>query len=285
MIRAIIVPLVAFAATLNLTPAASAQEAEPGDTPVRLLLLGQGPDGHDAGTHEYHAGVRIMAACLERVEGLEVTIANADEPWSEGPELLQKADGVVMFLSEGARWLHADADRLEAFAQLAARRGGLTAVHWAMGTKEARYIEGYLKLLGGCHGGDDRKYTVVETDLALADPKHPIAQGLADFHIRDEFYYRLKMVKGDRGVRPIVTASIEGEQETLAWAWERPDGGRSFGFCGCHFHENWKRPEYRRLVCQGILWSLKLPVPEGGLAVDIDESLLVLPEVEGGESR
>ncbi len=285
MTRAFLVLLVTLLAGRALTSAASAQDEEPKNGPVRLLLLCQGPDGHPTGTHEYKAGVGIMAECLKRVEGLEVTVANADEPWSDGPDLLQKTDGVVMYLSEGARWAHADADRLEALAQLAARRGGIAAVHWAMGTKEERYIEGYLKLVGGCHGGADRKYTVVETDLALADPKHPIANGLADFHIRDEFYYRLKLVKGDRGVRPIVTAPIEGQQETLAWAWERPDGGRSFGFCGCHFHENWMRPEYRRLVCQGILWSLKLPVPEKGLNVDVDESLYALPEATGVESQ
>ena len=36
---------------------------------------------------------------------------------------------------------------------------------------------------------------------------------------------------------------------------------RSFGFSGLHFHDNWRLPEYRRLVAQGVLWSLKLPIP------------------------
>lgn len=31
----------------------------------RLLLIGQGPDGHPAGTHEFMAGVRILARCLQ----------------------------------------------------------------------------------------------------------------------------------------------------------------------------------------------------------------------------
>jgi hypothetical protein len=62
----------------------------------------------------------------------------------------------------------------------------------------------------------------------------------------------------------------------VAWAWERPDGGRSFGFSGLHYHDNWKLPEYRRLVVQGILWSMKLPVPGKGADVEIDEKLLKL---------
>jgi hypothetical protein len=45
---------------------------------------------------------------------------------------------------------------------------------------------------------------------------------------------------------------------------------------GLHFHANWQLPEYRRFVVQGVLWSLKLPVPSGGAKVDIDSKKLEL---------
>ena len=48
---------------------------------------------------------------------------------------------------------------------------------------------------------------------------------------------------------------------------EREGGGRSFGFSGLHFHENWQIPEYRRLVAQGVLWTLDLPIPKDGIGV------------------
>src|SRR5258708_39388448 len=83
--------------------AMSLSAAEP--APKRLLLLGQGPDGHPAATHEYLAGQKILARCLEQSPGLTVEIVRADEPWTEGPELLAKADGAVLFLSEGAQWI------------------------------------------------------------------------------------------------------------------------------------------------------------------------------------
>ncbi len=70
--------------------------------PKRLLLLAQGPDGHPPETHEYVRGLQILQKALEKVPGLEITLVRADEPWREGPELLAKADGVVVFLSEGA---------------------------------------------------------------------------------------------------------------------------------------------------------------------------------------
>lgn len=227
--------------------------------PRMLLLIGQGPDNHPRGTHEYTAGVELLAKLLEPNKDLTVRVVNGDEPWSEGPELLAKADGVVMFVSEGARWLQAAPRRYEAFERLAARGGGLVTLHWAMGTRAPEPIEPYLKLFGGCHGGADRKYQVVDTTLHAPNREHPIAAGLDDFRVHDEFYYRLKFVKATPPVAPVLEATIDGQRETVAWSWQRPGGGRSFGFSGLHFHENWQLPQYRRLLTQAVLWTLKLP--------------------------
>lgn len=242
--------------------------AEP---PKKLVLLSQGPDGHPPQTHEYHAGQRILRLCLQKVPGLEVAIVNADEPWRDGPEVLAKADGAVLFLSEGAKWLQRDPKRLAAFQKLAERKGALAGIHWAIGTRDAKYIDPFLRLLGGCHGGPDRKFQILSTDVKPVDPKHPITAGIKPFKVREEFYYRLKVVKPALNWQPIVQAAIDGQQETVAWAWERPDGGRSFGFSGLHFHENWQLPEYRRLVVQGVLWTLRLPIPVEGLPVRVSE--------------
>lgn len=77
-------------------------------------------------------------------------------------------------------------------------------------------------------------------------------------------------------ITPLIRVPIEGDTHTVAWAWTRPEGGRSFGFSGGHFHDNWKLPAYRRLMTQGIVWTLKLPVPEDGLPVDVSEKDLKL---------
>src|SRR5436309_1709459 len=126
--------------------------------PKRLLLLAQGPDGHPPETHEYVIGQQILQKSLDKVPDLIVTLVRADEPWREGPGLLGKADGVVVFVSEGAKWLQNNPERLKAFQELARRKGGLAVLHWGMGTKDARNIEAFVQLFGGCHGGPDRKY-------------------------------------------------------------------------------------------------------------------------------
>jgi type 1 glutamine amidotransferase len=240
----------------------------------KLLLVGQAPDGHPPQTHEYNAGIRILAKLLEKQPDLEIMVVRGDGPWKEGPELIDRADGVVLFVSEGAKWVHQDPKRLAALQRLAARGGGLAALHWAMGTRPAEPIEDFVKLFGGCHGGPDRKYKVLEADVKVVDPKSPITTGITDFHVKEEFYYRLKFPKPAGTVQPILRTEIDGQPETVCWAWQRPDGGRSFGFSGLHFHENWQRPEYRRLIAQGVLWTLKQPIPEGGLRVELPEDEL-----------
>ena len=242
----------------------------------KVLLIGQGPDGHPKQTHEYMTGVRIVQKLLRNVPNLETAVEQADGDWRAGPQRIRDADGVFLFVSEGAKWIHDGPQRLDAFAQLASRGGGLTAWHWGIGTKPPEPIDGFLRLFGGCHGGPDRKYQVVEIDVTVARD-HPLTVGLRDFRIHDEFYYRLKFVRAERGVQPVLTAKIDGQVETVAWSWERPDGGRSFGFSGGHFHENWRRAEYRRLVAQAILWSIKLPIPDQDFPAALAESDFELP--------
>ncbi|MGE0756238.1 MAG: ThuA domain-containing protein [Pirellulaceae bacterium] len=260
---------------LIATATALCQEDSTDKPGNKLLLLGQAPDDHPAATHEYMAGVRLLARLFRTWPDIQVDTASADGNWDEGPALVRRCDTAVLFLSEGARWIHDEPRRLEAFAQLAARGGGLVAIHWGMGTREPQYIDGFLKLFGGCHGGPDRKYKVLETNVEIADPTHPIVGGLRPLGLREEFYYQLKFAQ-DLAVKPVLKAEIDGNWETVAWAWERNDGGRSFGFSGCHYHENWRHTEYRRLLVNAILWTLKRPIPAGGALVDISDTALQL---------
>jgi hypothetical protein len=223
------------------------------------------------------AGLRVLEKCLSRAEGLRTTTVKADEPWADGPKQLADADGAVLFLTQGARWMQDDPRRYEALTRLAARGGGIVALHWAVGAHDGKYVDGQLRLLGASRGGPNRKHTVADFDVSLASPKHAIVAGVKPERVNDEFYYRLDTVDAKPSIVPLLTAKIEGRDETVAWSWERPDGGRSFGFVGLHFHRNWRLEWYRRLVTQGVLWSLKLPIPEKGLDVSVAEEDLALP--------
>jgi type 1 glutamine amidotransferase len=243
----------------------------------RVLLIGQGPDGHPAATHEYNAGVRLLGKLLSRTENLQTIVVSADGEWADGPELLDGADAAVVFVSQGAKWIQDDTKRLAAFQALAKRGGGLACLHWGMGTREAEFIPKWLELFGGCHGGPDRRYKVVDTQLELASPQHPVLRGVEAIPVHEEFYFRLKFPQPAKQIAPLIRVQIEDQPHVVSWAWQRPDGGRSFGFTGLHFHKNWKHESYRRLMTQGVLWTLGREIPSGGLTVEVTPADLELP--------
>src|SRR5262245_27554893 len=74
--------LLSCTAVLSLTLCASAAPKK------KLLLVGHPPDGHPATTHEYDAGLRVLAKCLAPVADLEVMQVRAEGAWKEGPELI-----------------------------------------------------------------------------------------------------------------------------------------------------------------------------------------------------
>lgn len=246
------------------------------DEPRNVLLLAQKPDGHPVTTHEYVAGQQLLAKLLRDVPQIKLTIAHADGDWSEGPATLEKADHCVLFVSEGAKWLNSNPARREAFRRLAARKGGLSVLHWGMGSKDAENIEPFVQLFGACHGGPDRKHKVVEAKCTPA-ADHPVTRGIQPFTLKEEFYYALKRDPENKDLKSLLTARIDDQDEMVAWSWERKDGGRSFGFSGLHFHANWKEPSYQKLVAQGVLWTTQIaPPPE--FPAKLTESDFQLPD-------
>jgi len=247
------------------------------DKPQRLLLIGQAPDGHPPGTHEYRAAASLFSKMLAPMERLQTIAVSADGDWPEGPELLDGADAVVVFVSEGAKWLQGDAKRLAAFQALAKRGGGLICLHWGMGTRDAKFIPAWVDLFGGCHGGPDRRYKVVDVKTQLATPSHPILRGVSPVELREEFYFKLKWASPAEQITPLIQVRIEDEDHTVGWAWERPDGGRSFGFSGLHFHENWKVDSYQRMLAQSVRWVLKREIPKSGVSLNLKATDFIPP--------
>ena len=62
----------------------------------------------------------------------------------------------------------------------------------------------------------------------------------------------------------------------MAWATERPDGGRGFGCSGGHVHWNWGNDQFRKLFLNAIVWTAGVDVPSDGVAagtVTVDDLL------------
>src|SRR5262245_20756340 len=95
----------------------------------RLLIVGQGPDGHPPTTHEFNAGANVLAELLNADKEITPTVVQADEPWPDGPALIDKADGLAMLVTQGAQWMQTDRQRHAALKRLAARGGAIIALH------------------------------------------------------------------------------------------------------------------------------------------------------------
>ena len=126
-------------------------------------------------------------------------------------------------------------------------------------------------------------------------PKHPIAGGVKPFGTTDEWYFHMRFRDGMKGVTPILSAIAPPETmnrgegghsgnpevrrevidqkkpQHVAWAAERANGGRGFGFTGGHFHKGWGNEDQRRLVLNAILWTAKVDVPADGVASKVTE--------------
>jgi len=53
--------------------------------------------------------------------------------------------------------------------------------------------------------------------------------------------------------------------EHVAWAYERADGGRGFGFTGGHWHWSWASNDFRKLVLNSLVWTAGAEVPADGV--------------------
>ena len=163
------------------------------------------------------------------------------------------------------------------------RGTGFIMLHQAVDVPEAQATEMQAWLGGawtkdiGCRGHWD-----MEFDPAAAGVKHPALTGLQPFAAPlDGWLYNLHFA--ERGVTPLLAGAVPeksrttadaqshtGRAETIAWAFERANGGRSFAFTGCDLHKNWQVESQRRFVMNGILWSAKIDPPDGGAKVALN---------------
>jgi hypothetical protein len=117
------------------------------------------------------------------------------------------------------------------------------------------------------------------------------------FTIHDEWYFHMRFREGMKGVTPILTAippestmsRTDGthsgnpavreavknaEPQHMAWACQRAEGGRGFGWTGAHYHKNWGNDNFRKLVLNAILWTAKAEVPAQGVQSTVTEDEL-----------
>jgi type 1 glutamine amidotransferase len=274
-------------ACLGATVPAPARAAD-----AKIVLIA-GKPSHGPGAHEFNAGTKLLVKCLKEVPGIEPVFVAGGWPADEG--VFQGAKAVVFFMDGGGNHPMIQGDRLETMRRLMAEGVGLVCLHYAVEVPKGKPGDAFLDWLGGYYesGYSTNPHWTAEIKSL---PDHPITRGVHPFSIVDEWYYNIRFRPEMKGVTPIIVAkpddatrkgtsssprgpyphiaAASGRDEVLAWAVERPDGGRGFGFTGGHFHKNWGNPDFRTLVLNAILWSAKLDVPSSGVQCDVSDEEL-----------
>ena len=257
-------------------------QAQP-DEQCNVLFLAGRPS-HGYGAHEHYAGCQLLAKSLDAAMD-NVTTEVIRTKWPSEVELAN-ADVIVMYSDGGGG--HPVNKHLEQIDRLAKSGVGIVCIHYAVEVPKGKSGEKFLDWIGGYFETDwsvNPHWRAEFTEL----PDHPVTRGVNPFSSQDEWYYHMRFRDNMQGVTPILSAippestlsrpdgphsgnphvrAKAGQPQHVAWATEREDGGRGFGFTGGHFHWNWGDDDFRRLMLNAIVWTAKLEVPENGVPIE-----------------
>ncbi len=278
-----------FGLTLTATVAATSARADD----AKIVLIAGRPS-HPKGAHEFNAGMKLLTKCLADVPGVKpVFVAGG---WPSEESVFDDAKAVVFFMDGGGGHPIIQGDHLAKLGKLMEQGVGLACMHYAVEIPSAKGGQEFLDWIGGYY--EDRFSTNPHWTAQIKTlPDHPITRGVKPFAIEDEWYYNIRFRPEMKGITPILVASpsdeirlgksasprgpykhivaASGREEVLAWAVERPDGGRGFGFTGGHFHKNWGNADFRTLVLNAIVWTAKVEVPSQGIKSNVTADELI----------
>jgi type 1 glutamine amidotransferase len=251
----------------------------------KKLVLVAGRPSHAPGEHEFRAGCMLAEQCLDAT-GLPLVTAVYTNGWPADPTAFDNADALFFFADGGDGHPVIQSNRLAQIDALAKRGVGVACLHYAVEVPKEKGGSEFLNWLGGYFESNwsvNPHWKLAASQLA---DNHPITRGVRPFATQDEWYYHMRFREPADGVAMILTGvppdatrerpdgphsnnptvrAGKGSREALAWAYERPDGGRGFGCTGAHFHRNWADDDFRRLMLNALVWTAGLDVPPGGV--------------------
>jgi type 1 glutamine amidotransferase len=252
------------------------------DDGKKKIVFVAGKPSHGYGEHEHNAGCTLLAKCLnDNVPGVEAVVYK--NGWPADPAAFDGASAVVFYADGGDG--HPAMGHLAELQKLVDKGVGVACIHYAVeippgtpGNLLKSWIGGYFETFWSVNPFWKAEFKQL--------PKHPVANGVKPFTIEDEWYYHMRFADDARNLTPILTAlppdstrregndahganahvrARKGMVEDVAWAYQRPGGGRGFGFTGGHLHWNWANNNFRKVVLNGIVWTAGMEVPAEGV--------------------
>jgi hypothetical protein len=286
MITAVIVATITAVGTTSTLPVRADK---------RIVLIA-GKPSHPPGMHEFRAGCLLLQKALTGFPGVTVQVYDGGWPTKDNngarvddSAALDNADAVLIFADGGKGHPAIQGDRMKVIDALAAKGVGLGFAHYAVEVPAGAPGEAMQRWNGGYY---ETNWSVNPMWKPAFDkfPTHPVTRGVGPFATHDEWYFNMRWTTDAAAkakITPLLVATPSdevrkgpyvsprgpydhiiadsGKAETMMWVFERPDGGRSFGFTGGHTHTNWGDPNQRKIMLNALLWIAKVDVPAKGV--------------------
>jgi type 1 glutamine amidotransferase len=261
----------------------------------RIVLIA-GKPSHPPGMHEFRAGCLLLQKALATVPGISVQVYDGGWPSKEvdgaradDNAALENADAILVYADGGRNHPAIQGERPALLESLASRGVGLGFAHYGVEVPAGAPGDSLHRWIGGYY---ETNFSVNPMWAPKFDtlPQHPVTRGVGPFATHDEWYFNMRW-PSDAAMKARITPLLvatpsdevrkgpyvsprgpydhivadSGKAETMMWVYERPDGGRGFGFTGGHTHANWGDPNQRRIVLNALLWIAKVDVPVRGV--------------------
>jgi hypothetical protein len=268
----------------------------------RIVLIAGRPS-HPPGMHEFRAGCLLLQKALSGVPGVKVDVYDMGWPAKEvdgkrvdDSALLEGADAVLIFADGGKGHPALQNERATVIDALEAKGVGLAFGHYGVEVPAGAPGEMMQRWNAGYYETNWSVNPMWKPEFATF-PNHPITRGVKPFATHDEWYFNMRWTENAAAkakITPLLVAkpsdevrkgpyvsprgpydhiiAAGGRDETMMWAYERPNGGRSFGFTGGHTHTNWGDPNQRKIMLNALLWIAKVDVPKNGVDDKIGEA-------------
>lgn len=226
-----------------------------------------------SGEHEYLAGCALLANMVKQTPGVAPVIAK--DGWPKNPDTLKGAKAVVLFVEGGTAHSALKDDRVQLLLALEKAGTGVVLLHSAVDMPNDHGDR--MRQLAGAHWEKGHSLRAHWVSEFKAFPDHPVSRGVTPFTIDDGWLWKLRFAPDRKGVTPLLrtkspkdAGKTSDDDAVVAWAFDRPGGGRSFTFTGGHLHASLKQDGYRRFLTNGVLWAAGQEVPAAGAPCRLD---------------
>ena len=244
------------------------------------------------GHHPNKASCELFKHCLENSSNLKNLKCEVYENWPKNPGTLTDADAIVIY-SEGINEqmkkqgkphpVLSSTDRMDYLDTLMKEGVGMVCIHYALYATRDLQAPKLLDWVGAYYDfegfGSQHWVSRKPQTLTPVTSYHPVSRGWSQFTLKEnELYHNLRFAREICPV-PIIRTNFtdrktkQTNEHIVAWALERKDGGRGFGFGGGHFYNMWLNEDCRKMIINAIVWTAKIKVPANGVQSIVTEEL------------